>query len=366
LKELNQDKLLELILELKSELINTRIKPALSIFVLPEDLPNSFRFDEVYPKHAGDILWEKEQVAKANRGDPVEQFVYLEPEVIDDSNDADLNIEIVDFYWNALDRCSYRIGPTEGVVTWLHPGHEEQMFDNRPLEFLRGFTVWLLHRLAPIIEPDKQQTETTLTSTARAILKLIFQSGNSTTDSMSRQLRLRGAWNDPEDADNDVFDLCLLEFDPSLFRGFSPFKDNRLGVSLGEPMDAEESKKAYCESFFWWIDIPDLAELIRQVLQVLEVNYQKLMDEGTIDDSVAQSYSLTKSQTVVLNAMSLLHGPKLLTIDDISHRSTYGPDTVGKCIKQFIDLGLAERPEGSRQGARLTMKGLRLEVQIRV
>jgi hypothetical protein len=51
--------------------------------------------------------------------------------------------------------------------------------------------------------------------------------------------------------------------------------------------------------------------------------------------------------------------PVLLTIEDIMAATRIGRDTVCRVLKRLIEQGLGHRPNGSRMGATITLKGLK-------
>ncbi len=73
--------------------------------------------------------------------------------------------------------------------------------------------------------------------------------------------------------------------------------------------------------------------------------------------------SLTQNQKLVRDAMAAHEGAELLSVRAckglIPTGKRLGNVTVRKCVKELIEKGLAERPQGPRKGARLTPKGRR-------
>lgn len=82
----------------------------------------------------------------------------------------------------------------------------------------------------------------------------------------------------------------------------------------------------------------------------------------------AAAPALTNSQTRVLQALARVDGSRLLSSEliasemDIAHRLS--ERTIGPIVQRLVALGLAERPEGTRSGARLTPSGRRLASKI--
>jgi len=79
------------------------------------------------------------------------------------------------------------------------------------------------------------------------------------------------------------------------------------------------------------------------------------------DEHPTEDIVLTANDEAVLTAMAEYDGSRLLTIADISReaRPAVSERTAGGCIRKLIGHGLAERPGGQRQGARLTIPGRR-------
>lgn len=86
------------------------------------------------------------------------------------------------------------------------------------------------------------------------------------------------------------------------------------------------------------------------------------------DDNAGQEQALTANERLVMKAMDSFDPSSLVTIlrvieaMDASERLSDHP--VRHVIRRFIDLGLAERPEGDRGGVRLTPRGRRLPSKI--
>jgi hypothetical protein len=88
----------------------------------------------------------------------------------------------------------------------------------------------------------------------------------------------------------------------------------------------------------------------------------------TKHDSEASEPALTRSQVNVLNTMADFDGSRLLSAkmiaDEMAPVVRLSEETVRQCVKRLIDCGLAERPQGDRSGARLTLAGRRRAVKI--
>jgi hypothetical protein len=86
-----------------------------------------------------------------------------------------------------------------------------------------------------------------------------------------------------------------------------------------------------------------------------------------VDDQPA-SPALTENQSRVLQTMALFDASRLLSADAIAVEMVVSkrlsPRTIGPIVRKLIDLRLAERPEGDRSGARLTITGRRLASKI--
>lgn len=78
--------------------------------------------------------------------------------------------------------------------------------------------------------------------------------------------------------------------------------------------------------------------------------------------------ALTENQTLVLATMAQFDGSRLLSAarieGDMRPAERLSQETIRKTVAKLIKLKLAERPEGPRSGARLTMNGRRLVPKI--
>ncbi len=117
-------------------------------------------------------------------------------------------------------------------------------------------------------------------------------------------------------------------------------------------------------------------------IQALDLLLKRLRVEcwdgdGTTDDGPRETPTtdsdeappaLTPNQTVVIETMAQFDGSRLLsavTIDEgMDPKRRLSARTIGPIVRRLIKLGLAERPEGERSGARLTPKGRRLAPKI--
>ncbi len=86
--------------------------------------------------------------------------------------------------------------------------------------------------------------------------------------------------------------------------------------------------------------------------------------DTTITDDATTRYSLTKSESHVLVMLDRFNACQLASLKSIQSememRQSYNLKTIGKTMTKLIGLGLAERPQGSRAGGRLTNAGRRL------
>ncbi|MFA9479969.1 hypothetical protein ACERK3_16940 [Phycisphaerales bacterium AB-hyl4] len=84
------------------------------------------------------------------------------------------------------------------------------------------------------------------------------------------------------------------------------------------------------------------------------------------DEAASQQQALTRSQRLALQALARFDAADLATLEAVADRSRevepsgISRRTAGDAIKRLVTLGLAERPEHERQGARLTLAGRRL------
>ncbi len=74
--------------------------------------------------------------------------------------------------------------------------------------------------------------------------------------------------------------------------------------------------------------------------------------------------ALTASQSLVLQTMALFDASRLVSADAIAAEMNaakrLSARSIGPIVRKLIELGFAERPEGNRSGARLTIAGRRL------
>lgn len=95
-----------------------------------------------------------------------------------------------------------------------------------------------------------------------------------------------------------------------------------------------------------------------------------LVDGGTRSNESNEEDppSLTKSQSLVLKTMAVSDPARLLSAEAISREmdapERLSPRTIGPILQRLIGLDLAERPQGTRSGARLTLPGRRLASKI--
>lgn len=91
------------------------------------------------------------------------------------------------------------------------------------------------------------------------------------------------------------------------------------------------------------------------------------MDSRDGEDEASEP-ALTASQSRVLAAMAAFDGSRLLTTKAIEEAMDAGTQlserTIGPTLRELIKYGLAERPQGERRGARLTLRGRRLASKI--
>ncbi|QYO63316.1 hypothetical protein [Leptolyngbya sp. 7M] len=79
------------------------------------------------------------------------------------------------------------------------------------------------------------------------------------------------------------------------------------------------------------------------------------------DASVAVGPALTPNQSLVPRTMDGFGALELVSTKGIAERmepsERFSPRTIGPLVQRCIQLRLAERPEGDRSGARLTLAG---------
>ena len=132
-------------------------------------------------------------------------------------------------------------------------------------------------------------------------------------------------------------------------RGDIDFWDYRGGDPLGEQW------RYLAKDGFW-------DELRRRAEQV------KPSGEDAPDEVEPQAPALTEPQRITLGAMNGFDPSMLASAvricDAIEPAQRLSEETIRQAVARLIELGLAERPEGERRGARLTLEGRRLSVKI--
>ena len=286
-EQTKQDKQLELIQRLEKELKSSKAKPALSVFVLPKD---------VKIEYLGETELQEVQstanYAGVKFGNPPYKIEYLMldmgiptpvAEILTTYNDETLRWE--------------RRHATEGIVCWLHQSHKGT---NRDYE--QGYTSRLLQMLAPTIEPRViWPSDTTRTSTAMELVKVVFGQRNKQRGNWSKFLRLRGAWNDQDEAKGWVDDNHMLDFSWDLMLQ----EPARFGVDFGQSMEAEAVREEQREAKYWWIDIPDLMGLVLKILPTLERQREKQLKTQGVEYKPARSVG--RSRKLGGGAVEALH-----------------------------------------------------------
>lgn len=91
-------------------------------------------------------------------------------------------------------------------------------------------------------------------------------------------------------------------------------------------------------------------------------------EDGPVAPDEPVDPPITENESRVLQTMSRFDASQLLSAkriaDGMDLAERLSEETVRKCVRKLIDSGLAERPEGERSGARLTLPGRRLAGKI--
>ena len=137
----------------------------------------------------------------------------------------------------------------------------------------------LLSVLAPILLP--QEIIPTEQKVASRLLSVVLKQRNKKRDNWSKFLRLRGAWNDQDEAKGWVDDNHMLDFT------WNDVKNpTRFGVDFGQSMEPSEVRKEQMEAKYWWVDIPDLTGLVLSVLPYLQRKREKELRGGKSKEKV--------------------------------------------------------------------------------
>ena len=131
----------------------------------------------------------------------------------------------------------------------------------------------VLSVLAPILLP--QEINPKEERVAGRLLSVVLKQRNKKRDNWSKFLRLRGAWNDQDEAKGWVDDNHMLDF---TWNGVK--NPTRFGVDFGQSMEPEEVREEQREAKYWWIDIPDLTGLVLKILPTLERQLEKELRGG--------------------------------------------------------------------------------------
>ena len=95
---------------------------------------------------------------------------------------------------------------------------------------------------------------------------------------------------------------------------------------------------------------------------------QELGSSTDGEDGEGQAPALTKSEQTTLTTMANFDPSRLASASDVSAAmpaaTQLSDRTIGPAIRKLISLELAERPEGDKQGARLTIKGRKRAAQL--
>ena len=141
-------------------------------------------------------------------------------------------------------------------------------------------------------------------------------------------------------------------------------QDGRNNQKQLYPVKTYERWKKYPNAQ-WVLRFPDIFEAIRtEATRLLEPSNGNDVEPIAVSDSEKEALTLTKSQVVVLKTMYNLDTPELLSNRRISEEANWSQETVRRRVLELIKLGLVERPQGNRQGARLTNKGRKTVVKI--
>ena len=110
---------------------------------------------------------------------------------------------------------------------------------------------------------------------------------------------------------------------------------------------------------------------VREVMNAILVEQSRTVPQAKIigeGDETKQAPALKKSERLTLQSLATFD-PSFLSsaenVADAMERAERRSDrTIRDAIRRLVELDLAERPEGKRQGARLTIRGRRLAPKI--
>ncbi len=105
---------------------------------------------------------------------------------------------------------------------------------------------------------------------------------------------------------------------------------------------------------------------IEQDLLCLKKNESQpvLTEHGGAYENILQPPALRRNDQLVINALASVNSSHLASVEEIHEAmdasKRLGVKTIGTVLRRLIKLDMVERPQGERNGARLTLKGRRL------
>lgn len=109
-------------------------------------------------------------------------------------------------------------------------------------------------------------------------------------------------------------------------------------------------------------------QMMFEQMQAKQAAEEQDADASSADDEVDQVPALTESERITLCALNTFDAAMLASAtrigEAIEPAKRLSDRTITKAIGRLIQLGLAERPQGDRQGARLTLRGRRLVAKV--
>jgi len=108
--------------------------------------------------------------------------------------------------------------------------------------------------------------------------------------------------------------------------------------------------------------LPEIVEALQSQRHADDANAKKMHHEPDADAELPPS--LSENQITILRTMAEFDPARLLSTsrieETISPERRISERTIGDVLRRLIELGYAERPEGERRGARLTIRGRRI------
>jgi hypothetical protein len=157
----------------------------------------------------------------------------------------------------------------------------------------------------------------------------------------------------------------------------APYKDGMPPLWVADEKDIPDSGRRLIrhsdgsigqDAYIWIPKLKEAYELLTRSPPKKEPVGNALVKPGDAAEEEEQPPALIETQRVTLVALATIDPSRLASIEDVCDAMP-GADrisvrTARVAITKLIELDLAERPNGDKQGARLTIKGRRLATKL--